>query len=323
MIVNINYGNSVAVIPAAAMEHLASASLNDVKALVAIAAESGREGIDLKKLADKVGMDLGELVVSLNFWQRAGIVSMSEALQIKTDDTPAPETETPEKKHAILRKSDEIPRYTTEELSVILEKRAETSHLIDECQQVFGKMFNTHEINIVLGLVDYLALGWDYVMELLEFCAKQGKHSLNYVERTAFSFVEEGIDNVDMLKARIAELEVIKSNETFVRKLFGMKSRALTAKEKKSISRWFGEYGYGESIVSRAYELTIAATNEASVPYANAILERWHSEGIRTLEDIDKAEQNRLEANKSEPVAGSFDTDDFFEAALKRSYNKK
>ncbi len=323
MIVNINYGNKVAVIPASAMDHLNSASLNDLKVLVAISSESIKENIDLKAVADKIGMDLGEFIVSLNFWQKAGVIGMAEALHIKSD-TPIvnEEKEVENQKQARkLRKTDEVPRYTTEELSVILEKRAETSHLIDECQQIFGKMFNTHEINIILGLVDYLALGWDYVMELLGFCARQGKHSINYVERTAFSFAESGVDTVDALKIKIAEVEALKSNENFVRKLFGMKSRALTAKEKKCISRWFGDFGYGEKIVNKAYELTVAATNEASVPYANAILERWHSDGIRTLEDVEKAELERNTAN-GEPDSGSFDTDDFFEAALKRSYNK-
>ena len=320
MVVNINYGNKVAVIPAAAMDHLNNASLNDLKALLAITSESIKENVDLKAVADKIDMDLGEFIVSLNFWQKAGIIGMSETLHIKADIPVADEVKEIKTEHK-LRKTDEVPRYTTEELSVILEKRAETSHLIDECQQIFGKMFNTHEINIVLGLVDYLALGWDYVMELLGFCARQGKHSINYVERTAFSFVESGIDTVEALKIKVAELEVLKSNENFVRKLFGMKSRALTAKEKKCIFRWFGDFGFGENIVNKAYELTVAATNEASVPYANAILERWHSDGIRTLEDIEKAEADR-KASDGEPDSGSFDTDDFFEAALKRSYNK-
>ncbi len=322
MIINVNYGNKVTVIPTLDGDLLKKASLNDIKVLLAISSESGKDDIDLKSVADTLEMDLGVLVVSLNFWQNEGVLSMSEALRIKAENKVEESIEKEPESRKALRKTDEIPRYTTEELSVILEKRSETSHLIDECQQIFGKIFNTHEINIVLGLVDYLALGWDYVTELLGFCARQGKHSINYVERTAFSFVESGIDTVEALKIKIAELEVLKTNENFVRKLFGMKSRALTAKEKKCISKWFGDFGYGENIVNKAYELTVASTNEASVPYANAILERWHAEGIKTLEDIEQAEKARAEANKAE-TEGSFDTDDFFEAALKRSYNKK
>lgn len=321
MIVNLNYGNKVIVLPALALDALTDASVTDIKVLFSVAAKSGDDNIDLKKTADNIDVEFGEFMSSLSFWQKKGIIGLSESTE--NIEVPKLENEPATSPKRSLRKSDEVPRYTTEELSVILEKRSETAHLIDECQQTFGKIFNTHEINILLGLVDYLALGWDYVLELLEFCARQGKHSINYVERTAFSFVESGVDTVEALKIKIAELECMRSNESFVRKLFGMKSRALTAKEKKCIEQWFGKFGYGEEVITRAYELTVSATNEPSVPYANAIIERWFSEGIKTVEDIDRAAAERAEVQKSESSEGSFDTDEFFELSLRRSYDKK
>ena len=317
MIININYGNRVVVLPAAVTDALADASAIDMKVLLAVASKNDGKDIELEAIASEMGVKTNEIALSLTFWQNRGVI---------TGVAVAPEESNAENKEKaprtrMLQKSDEAPRYTTEELSVILEKRADTSHLIDECQQTFGKIFNTHEINILLGLVDYFALGWDYVIELLKYCDKIGKHSLHYVEKTAIAFMNDGIDTVDALKAKIAELEVINSNENIVRRLFGMKSRALTAKEKKCIGQWFGKFGYGEEIITKAYELTVAATNEASVPYANAILERWFSEGFTSVEEIDKAAAERTEANAAEE--GSFDTDDFFEAALQRSYKKK
>ena len=323
MIVNVNYGNKVVVLPALSEEIIKKASADDLRVLFAVALKGSGE-IDLKAVAEKLESDLGAVIMSLSFWQKIGVVGMAEtygeASELKTarvDDRPDDGAS-----RKILKKSDEVPRYTTEELSALLERREETSHLIDECQQAFGKIFNTHEINILLGLVDYLALGWDYVLELLGFCARQGKHSINYVERTAFSFVEDGIDSVGALKAKINELEALKANETFVRRLFGMKSRALTAKEKKCISGWFGKFGYGEEVVTKAYEITVSATNEPSVPYANAVLERWFSEGLTTIEDVERSISERAEAKKQESDSGSFDTDDFFESALRRSCNK-
>lgn len=322
MTININYGNKVAVIPAAVLNYIDEASPSDVKALIAVLSKAGGD-LDLQSVADELGVGVSSLEASLSFWQKAGAIELTE--EIKTAECVKKKSETKEKSKnkKALRKTDEIPRYTTEELSEILASRAETSHLIHECQQTFGKIFNTHEINIILGLVDYLALGWDYVLELLEYCARNGKHSINYVERTAFNLFESGIDTVEALKIYVEEAEALKSKESFVRKLFGMKSRALTAKEKKCISAWFGKYGYDEDIVNKAYELTVTATNEPSVPYANAIIERWFSEGMKTLEDIEKAIAERAQNESKDTESGSFDTDDFFEAALKRSYDKK
>lgn len=319
MIINVNYGNKVAVLPASVLNYIDEASTLDVKVLIAVLSKAGAE-VNIQDVASALDTDISSVEASIAFWRNAGIIEIPE-------DQKAVEkieqTSKKPKKNKALRKTDEIPRYTTEELSEILASREETSHLIHECQQTFGKIFNTHEINILLGLVDYLALGWDYVIELLEYCARNGKHSINYVERTAFNLFESGIDTVDALKAYVEEAEALKSKESFVRKLFGMKSRALTAKEKKCISTWFGKYEYGEDIITKAYELTVSATNEPSVPYANAIIERWFGEGMKTLEDIEKAITERAQKADTEPESGSFDTDDFFEAALKRSYDKK
>jgi DnaD/phage-associated family protein len=222
---------------------------------------------------------------------------------------------------AIVRRSDELPNYTTEEISVILEKRKETSYLLDECQQEFGKIFSTRDLNVIVGMLDYLGVDIGYVVALLKYCNKIGKRSTSYAEKLAFSFVEEGIDTTEALKIKLGELEALRDNESAVRKLFGMKARTLTAKEKKCIGLWFGKFGYGVDVVRRAYEITVEAINEPSVSYAHAIIERWYNEGVKTLEDIDKSvEAYRAEKAKSNDSQSSFDTDDFFEAALRRSY---
>ena len=90
-------------------------------------------------------------------------------------------------------------------------------------------------------------------------------------------------------------------------------------------------YGYDVDIIRRAYELTIDTAKEPSMPYANAILERWNSEGLRTPEQIDAAiaeakdKKNGIGKPKKDwlPTLGnSFDTDDFFNAALERSFRE-
>ena len=108
--------------------------------------------------------------------------------------------------------------------------------------------------------------------------------------------------------------------------MFGMKARALTSRESKCLKGWIA-MGYGIEVIRLAYEMTVNATNEPSVPYANAILERWNAEGWRTLEEIqaqldaEKAKKEGAAATDSDGhsvLGNSFDTDDFFKAALER-----
>ena len=148
---------------------------------------------------------------------------------------------------------------------------------------------------------------------LCAHCAELGKKSLRYIEKTAFSLYDGGIVTPDALADYIEKVNLQRSAEGKIRSLFGMKDRELTTKEKKFIEKWIVTFGYDIEIIKKAYEKTVDAIHEPSPAYANSILERWNKEGLKTLSDIEAAEAEKL------PGEGSFDTDDFFEAALKRS----
>ena len=86
------------------------------------------------------------------------------------------------------------------------------------------------------------------------------------------------------------------------------------------LQKWC-EFGYGIDVVQRAYESTVGATNTPSPAYANAILERWNSEGLRTAAEIDaKLAEEAVAKGEGTSLGNSFDTEEFFEAALQRSF---
>ena len=72
-------------------------------------------------------------------------------------------------------------------------------------------------------------------------------------------------------------------------------------------------------MIRLAYDKTVDTTNKVSAAYANTILEDWYAKGIDTPQKVQKADEERAIANGGE-VKKSYDSDDFFEAALKRSY---
>ena len=163
-----------------------------------------------------------------------------------------------------LRHADELPVYSSEELAGLLEQRESLRLLIDEAQNIFGKMFTMHEVNLLVGMVDYLGLDGEYILVLLAHCRRMEMKSLRAVERYAISLLDQGVDTAAGLEARVQALEAAHTLEGQVRAMFGLKSRALTGREKKFISAWLG-FGYGEEIVRRAYEITVNSTGGAAL----------------------------------------------------------
>lgn len=333
-----NYGQGVLVLPSTVPE--ADATPEQLRVLLWLASDPTlfAKPAQLARLA---GADRDEIGEILDFWQSVGVLSdgkevqESKKAQRKPTDKPAksaaakpmvdtkPATEAKpaaEAKPAFLARADELPNYSTAELSDLLEKSQSLRMLVNEAQNIWGKVFNPYEAQLLVGLSDYLRLDNEYILLLLAHSKRIGKKSLREVERYALRLVDDGVTDAAALEEFVKRTEARRTLQGKIRAMFGIGSRSFTAKENAMLGNWIS-YGYGEDIIRRAYEITVGAINEPSLPYANSILERWHSEGLDTAAQIDAKLDAEREKKGQAVMTGSFDTDDFFEAALKRSYS--
>ena len=280
---------------------------------------------------------------ALQFWRGAGCVRATRGSVRSAEATNAPmasadtdrgananeEGAAPHKGSAPRMHEAKLALRTGEEIAAIIEQRHLASFL-DACQGVAGRVFNEREIAIAVSLCDELGLSPEYVLTLIAHCFGMGKSSMAYVEKVAFSFVlDRKIDTAEKLDAHIAALEKMHSCEGQIRRLFGIGERALTKKEEAALLCWLSEFSYGMEMIEAAYDKTVASTGKASVLYCNKILAHWHEMGCKTLADANalelrEAESRQKKSTAPKPVrtegAQSFDVDDFFNRALKRSY---
>jgi DnaD/phage-associated family protein len=85
-------------------------------------------------------------------------------------------------------------------------------------------------------------------------------------------------------------------------------------------TRWTQTYGYDTDIIRIAYDITVNAIQKPVPKYADKIIEKWYSEGLRTLADIEAFESKKKDMPKDNgEVQKSYEIDDFFAAALNRS----
>ena len=317
----LNFGQEVLVLPASVLSHLDAATPEQLRVLLWLVSDLSLVSKQ-KQLCKLAGCDAATAREAIGFWCNCGLLSeagdsISTMASVSVD--------APAKKK--LQRADELPNYTSGELAELLEARASVRALIDEAQRILGKMFNPNEVNIMVGMLDYLGMNEECILLLLAHCKRIGKSNLRAIEKYAYAMVDKGINDVESMENEICTIEAMHTFEGEVRALFGMKSRALTSKESKMLSAWLS-FGYDINIVRMAYEITVNATGEASLPYTNAILEKWNANAWKTVAEIEagmNAEREKREGsvgNKKE-LGNSFDTDDFFEAALQRGFRER
>ncbi len=221
------------------------------------------------------------------------------------------------------------------EMAIAIDSGDGMKSLIEECQALCGKVFTPTDISKVVAMRQELGLDCEtilllffYYFEKLDAVGK--KLTVSYVEKSAYGLYNQGIRTADALQRYIKEVEMRNSTQYRIRKLFGMGDRAFTKKEKAFFEKWFTEWAMSFDLVEHAFDLTVDKTGKAGLEYMSKILSDWHDSGISTVEQAEKAsadyrssseyKKKFKETTAEETAPSSFNTDEFFEKALKRSY---
>ena len=319
-------------LPANLAELLQNADEQDLRILIAVMMLADRESgvAPLEALAEQVGVPQSEVDASIKFWRGAGVLgtvgsaktSAAPKSKEKTEakqEKPQTQTQTAHR-DGVLEKSGTLTAYSSSELADLMEQRRISAQFVDEAQCILGKIFRTYDTGILVGIVDQLGFEEEAVLALLAYAARRGKKTLRYTEQMAIAFYDEGITETQAVLERINRME--RSGEVIakIRTLFGMGDRELTTSEKKLFSAWTEKYAYDLDVIRLAYDITVDSIQKPVPKYTNSILEKWHTEGLRTVADVQAYLESRQTKKLSEASMKSYDLEDFVEAALQRSY---
>lgn len=336
MKIDLHYGSGVLTLPAAALDRVAGAGESELKVLIAMGDHRVREGFDPAELAKKLRISTEQVLRALDFWRGAGVLSCYESenksvsLQqineqpcAEPESTQAPAQEKSGVSVTVVRSDDGMPHYTAEEINRIFAKNGHLSGMIDECQNIFGKIFNPTEINRLMALTDYFRLDCEYVLLLAYYCKKIGKASIPYLDKLARSLYNEGIDQVDALGDRLGEMEAAADLGSYYRSISGAGKRAFTDKENRFLAQWV-KWSISPEMLKIAYEIAVDNTGAPSMPYTNKVLSNWKEAGYTSAEQVKRAIEEYKQKKEGKLPAvnaanNSFATDEFFEAALKHS----
>lgn len=307
------YKNSVINLPASAADDLSKADASELRVLIALA----RYGFeDAESVASAAGVEGDELIRAIDFWRGAGVIAASErgeGISVSVHEGVGTDSN-----RVTVVTSGDLPHYTGKEIEAIFAQNGEMSAFIDECQRILGKMFSSSEINKLIALVDVYRFSCEYVTLLVRRCAEIGKGSVPYILKTGVSLYNGGIVSVEGLEEKIRAEDACRTVEGKLRTLLGIGNRAFTEREKKFIAN-FAKLQIPDDMLELAYNITVDNTTKPSMPYMNKVLTTWREAGYKTADDVRAAIEAYKQKKSTVVGASSFDKDEFFEAALRRS----
>ncbi|MBE6606486.1 MAG: hypothetical protein E7635_05575 [Ruminococcaceae bacterium] len=266
--------------------------------------------------ASIAGVSESDFDNSIAYWRGARVLKLKKNTG-KSEESTAGKTNN----KSLLE--DKLPDYTEKEMSDKIEATKGLKKVIDECQQIVGKIFSSADVSVIVGLSDRLGLSGEYITMLAAYCMGIGKKSLRYIEKTACAIYDEGIDTPEKLADYIEKKESVHENLSKIKKMVGAKERELTTKEEKLINTWLDDYGLDLELIKLAYEISVSRVESGGgyIPYMGGIIDNWHQKGLRDAKAI--KEMHTAYKKSKEESTGGFDATDFFDKAVNRTKNKK
>lgn len=186
----------------------------------------------------------------------------------------------------------ERPAYTEKDVTSAMEGDQSFRSLYGEVQRLLGRALNTEELKILLGFRRYLGLPAEVISVLICYCRDRARQrgnlrspSLRTIEKEAYAWAEQGIDTLEEAAAYIQTQNVRASRLEKLKQLLQIRGRNLTAAEERYAEGWL-EQGFGEELISMAYERTCLNTGGLNWAYMNKILQSWQKQGLRTAAEV-------------------------------------
>lgn len=239
--------------------------------------------IEEKDIAAACGVSENDVKEALLYWADSGILLPKDAPVVAPKDTKkqsATKTEKPTRLDVARRGDDPKIRY-----------------LLRETQMKFARNLKSNESSTLVWLYDDQGLDVSLILLIVEYAVRHSKANIRFIESTAVSWVEKGIDNIELADEELKRMAMSEQAWGIVSAAFGLEKRKPSQKETDLSYLWLNDWGFSKEMLERAYEECVNTKSKFSFSYTAKIIENWHSNGYKKPQDIEEKKPKLKEKN--------------------------
>lgn len=259
------------------------ASALQIKVLLYIFRHSS-DDLKAEDIAAALGFDISDVNDAIGFWKNAGILKGDTA---KKDN-----------KNSLKNARVQSEKPTREEVARMGAEDETLQFLLREAQVHFARPLRQSEASLLAWLYKDEGMDASVILMLLSFAVKEKKVNVRFIESTAISWIDDGVETIADAEAKMSEALIFDQCWKLVCASFGINKRKPSKKESELAVLWVNEWKFDRKILEKAYETCIDAISEFSIPYIKTILEKWHSDGVKTVDDIKIEKEKKSENNE-------------------------
>ena len=301
---------------------LAQAGGEFVKTYLMLLRLAPRAEISFGLLADQLNQTEKDVQRALKYWEKTGWLSLKEedgalkeivftypaakayfAEAAMAKETVPDQSQATEKTAVAEDQPPEPKNYSAKEMKRLM-KQDDFSQLIFVVERYLGRPLSAMDTDLFAYLYDELKFPGETLEYLVEYCVdiweKRGRKKdqtiIAYMNSVAISWHRAGATDLAAARQQVKLYGQQILSFRDVEKAFGLKTRNLTEDEQQMIIHWIFEKNLPQALMLEACRRTIRAKNAPDFNYLEGILKGWEKQGVKTLEDVEAADQKHQQA---------------------------
>ncbi len=322
--VNLGCWNSVFAVPSSIVdEHIKLAGAASLKVLLYVLRHSGEE-VDVQPMAENLSLSEEDTADALGYWITCGVLArrgnnLTAGEAANSESVPVAEREMPkaESVPAVKKQKKEKISYNFDECADIMTKDSSIAEMLLAVESMLAKQLTHREVSLYVTLTHWYGFDPKLVPMLLHYCRASGTLSASYIEATGLGWIEEGIDTIEKAEEKVSRKTGSRRAWKIVSGVLEIDRAKPSVKEEAFSNAWINDWKMPPELINEAYERCVNKKGKLSFSYMNGIMERWHAEGVNTLqklrehEEKDEKKSKKTTSGRYEPTYDKSEIDKF------------
>ncbi len=334
---NLGSWESIFAVPSELVDrHLKLAGGVQLKVILWVLRHAG-EKFTVEDIAEFLSMQTADVRDSMLYWEESGIIKVCDGFIAPSETEAAekgnqsvhtelkeqiPETTAEQNIGEVQQPREEQPQKTTrmisrpekpdlKYLSRRMSESAEVVYLMQSADEIFGRPTSNNDKETLLMIHETDGLPVEVIVMLMQYAASIEKCNIRYIEKTAISWADNEITNLEAAERKIQQLTSGRNAAIMIQRILGLEEHSPTEKETMYGDRWINTWKFTNDMIRKAYEICVDTKNKYIPKYVDSILSRWFNSGISTPEQADAPKNKGSKNREKKSYEATYDISEY------------
>lgn len=161
-----------------------------------------------------------------------------------------------------------------------------TKDMLLDIEKLIGRPLSTREVTMYINWIKDFKFEPELILLLIQYCISKGKTDFRYIETIAISWHDSNIKTIEDAQSFITRHEDKWINIRKILNYIGIKDGEVMKPQEEMLTKWLNVYKFPLDVIFKACDICFHRINKADFKYIDGILNSWHKDGIKTINDV-------------------------------------